>query len=125
MAITPIALQPKEKRGGGLFGKIAGGLVGAVAGLATGNPLAVLKGATGGAALGGMIGGAVKPDSVKPTRGVSTLERAMSANPGAQIAMISEGQNEVKTLPGISVDEKERAISELEKAKVRLRGLMG
>jgi hypothetical protein len=110
MAMNPIYVEPKVKKGGGLFGKIIGGLAGLAAAPFTGGmsvPAAI--GATAGAmGLGGMVGGmageAISPTKVTEGKSVGSLDTALKADPHAQLAMLNEGQ---KALGGYPMDTNE------------------
>lgn len=105
MSMNPVFVPGKVKKGGGLFGKIIGGLAGLAAAPFTGGmsiPAAI--GATAGAVgagqmLGGMAGEGISPTKVTESKGVSTLDTAMKADPQAQLAILSDAQKSLPNYP--------------------------
>lgn len=106
MALNTINVEPKvkEKRGGGLFGKIAGGLVGAVGGAFAGNPLA---GAKLGMDVGGTAGALIKPGSAKQTSGGLALTKVADQDSEVQLARLLDAQKELLASTKFAFPEKE------------------
>jgi hypothetical protein len=129
MALNPIYIPERQKRGGGLFGKIAGGLAGLAAGVAApftgGASLAAIPGLmAAGSTVGGIAGEAISPSKASPGGGGNpVLETAMQADPMAQMAMLSESQNSLKGYP-LPTDQAQEAWDYYERAKQDLRKRM-
>lgn len=134
MAFTPVNIPPKQKGGGGLFGKLAGGIAGGLAAaalapftggasLAAAVPM-VLGGIGTGAGLGGAIGEAASPSEVKQPRPVSALETAAQASPGAQLALLNQGEEELRGSPMFSPQEKQEGSTYFSEGRRRLQSLL-
>ena len=125
MAISPINLKPKEKSGGGLFGKLAGTVVGGIAGAVTGNPQLALSGAAMGGSLGGIIGDEVSKPGIQQRTGSTSLENASKVNPEVAIAQLNEAQKLLETDLMVPDNELQNYRSHFDMARQKLKERMG
>jgi hypothetical protein len=118
MAMNPIYVGGKVKKGGGLFGKVIGGLAGLAAAPFTGGSSLLAAPALMGAGsmAGGAIGEAVSPTTITEPKSISTLDTALKADPQAQLAMLSDGQKSLSQYP-MGTSEMETGYNYLEAAK--------
>ena len=107
MAISPIALKGKEKKGGGLLGSVIGGLASTIGGIAAapftgGASLAVVP---VGAPVGGAVGGVVSKPGFKAPGGPTPLENAAKMDPGVAIAQLNEAEKLLERDLSLPADE--------------------
>lgn len=122
MAISPISPVIKQKKGGGLFGKIAGGLAGAIGGAFLGQPV---LGAQLGSQVGGAVGEAVKPTSASESKTVNALSSSLKTDPETQIAALAEGKRAVLQNQDLTPDEAQGLVGSYSEAQRRLRDRIG
>lgn len=146
MALTNIlSVQEEGKKGGGLFGSIAGAVVGGLGGLAaaaaapiTGGaslaaiPGAIAGGMAAGSTLGGIAGEAIDPSkaaSESPVISHSEAQKmplqSMQMHPEVQLATLQDAQNALKQDGSLPADQMDQYGSMLTQAQMKIKQRMG